>query len=265
MRDDDAEPAFPSVVVWLVGVYVAASYCILLLGRDAVDWLIEEDSIVEWIGTVGLFAGAACFLWAFVLTGRPELRGRYGTVKRLVLLGLALLLFVAAGEEISWGQRLLGIATPESLSDVNTQGETNLHNLDLFQNVLSVDRLFQLFWVGFGVVVPLLSRAWEPARRLLDRHLPILPVSIALLLVLNEVVEQLFQRLIEASPDLYASTFPIGSSTVELNESNVGLLLGLGALAVLRALRRERREAEPPLSDRRRRPPPAVATPPPAT
>ncbi len=260
----DEEPRYPRVVVWLVGVYVAASYCILLLGRDTVDWLIEEDSVVEWIGTIGLFAGAACFLWAFVLTGRPELRERYGTVERLVLLALALLLFVAAGEEISWGQRLLGIATPESLSGVNTQDETNLHNLDLFQNVLSVDRLFQLFWIGFGVVVPLLSRVWEPARRLFDRFLPIFPVSIALLFVLNQAAEVFFQWLLEGNPDLYASTYPVGSATVELVESNVGLLLGLGALAVLRALRREQRKAEVPLSDPRRRPPPAVATPPPA-
>jgi hypothetical protein len=260
---DGGEAAFSKLLVGLIAVYVVASYCILLLGRDMVDRLIEEDSVVEWIGTLGLIGGAACFLWAFFLSGRPGLRAGQGIWKRLVLLALALLLFVAAGEEISWGQRLLGIATPESLHSVSTQDETNLHNLELFQNVLSVDRLFQLFWIGFGVVVPLLSRAWEPARRLFDRFLPIFPVSIALLLVLNQVVELFFQWLLEGNPGLYASTYPIGSSTVELVESNVGLLLGLGALAVLRAMRDEQRDADAPLSDRRRRPPLAVATPPP--
>jgi hypothetical protein len=261
---DGEEPAFPKLVVGLIAVYVSASYCILLLGRDTVDRLIEEDSVVEWIGTLGLVGGAACFLWAFVLSGRPVLRDRYGIWKRLVLLALALVLFVAAGEEISWGQRLLGIATPESLSSVNTQDETNLHNLELFQNVLSVDRLFQLFWIGFAVAVPLLARAWEPARRLFDRFLPIFPVSVALLFVLNQIVQTLFQWLLEGNPDLYASTYPIGSSTVELVESNVGLLLGLGALAVLRAMRDEQRDVEA-LNARRRRPPPAAATPRPAT
>ena len=32
------------------------------------------------------------------------------------------------GEEISWGQRLFGIATPEALKETNLQNEINLHN-----------------------------------------------------------------------------------------------------------------------------------------
>lgn len=36
---------------------------------------------------------------------------------------------VGAGEEISWGQRLLGLSSPEFFSAHNVQGETNLHNL----------------------------------------------------------------------------------------------------------------------------------------
>lgn len=33
-------------------------------------------------------------------------------------------------EEISWGQRMLGLSTPEALSRVNIQGELNLHNIE---------------------------------------------------------------------------------------------------------------------------------------
>ncbi len=36
--------------------------------------------------------------------------------------------FVVAGEEISWGQRLLGLNTPEEWAAVNTQDELTLHN-----------------------------------------------------------------------------------------------------------------------------------------
>ena len=40
----------------------------------------------------------------------------------------ALVLFWIAGEEISWGQRIFDLSTPDAL-EANTQGELNLHNL----------------------------------------------------------------------------------------------------------------------------------------
>lgn len=41
---------------------------------------------------------------------------------------LCLLLF-AAGEEISWGQRLFEIGTPPELASINSQGELNVHDV----------------------------------------------------------------------------------------------------------------------------------------
>ena len=38
-------------------------------------------------------------------------------------------LLFGMGEEISWGQRVFGIETPEFLAEANAQKETNLHNL----------------------------------------------------------------------------------------------------------------------------------------
>ena len=51
---------------------------------------------------------------------------------------VAIVLFIMAGEELSWGQRIFGWATPDSLSGLNEQGEMNLHNLatQAFQNTL---------------------------------------------------------------------------------------------------------------------------------
>ena len=37
--------------------------------------------------------------------------------------------FVVLGEEVSWGQRLFGIETPEDFEAINNQGEINLHNV----------------------------------------------------------------------------------------------------------------------------------------
>jgi hypothetical protein len=37
-----------------------------------------------------------------------------------------------AGEEVSWGQRLLNFETPEAIAQQNRQGEINLHNSEVF-------------------------------------------------------------------------------------------------------------------------------------
>ena len=51
-----------------------------------------------------------------------------------------------AFEEISWGQRIFDITTPESFVKLNVQGETTLHNLWFFQ------RFRHWLLLAFGVV-----------------------------------------------------------------------------------------------------------------
>lgn len=51
---------------------------------------------------------------------------------------LAIILFLMAGEELSWGQRIFNWKTPDLIATYNIQKETNFHNLatQLFQNTL---------------------------------------------------------------------------------------------------------------------------------
>lgn len=49
--------------------------------------------------------------------------------RSIYILGGILMLFFA-GEEVSWGQHILGFATPSTLADVNYQNEFNVHNID---------------------------------------------------------------------------------------------------------------------------------------
>ncbi|MDQ3682419.1 MAG: hypothetical protein M3352_05005, partial [Bacteroidota bacterium] len=85
---------------------------------------VAEDASVEWVTVIGLLLAAfTCFTraiklhrhknWLFLLTS--------------ILLGLVF--FFGAGEEISWGQRILGIESSEYFKKKNSQGETNFHNL----------------------------------------------------------------------------------------------------------------------------------------
>jgi hypothetical protein len=71
----------------------------------------------------------------------------------------AAVLVIAALEELSWGQHLLGFATPSWLAGRNFQGEANLHNLvdsEIFSALLLVP-----IHLAF-VVVPILLALWPP-------------------------------------------------------------------------------------------------------
>ncbi len=82
----------------------------------------HEDSLVEWLTFLAYAAAGVVAVGSsarFFATGRA--------LEGTLYLGLALALFGVAGEEISWGQRVFGFATPEAFAD-NLQGELTLHN-----------------------------------------------------------------------------------------------------------------------------------------
>lgn len=88
----------------------------------------------------GIFIKAACQVVGLVFFIKTA---KYYFQKKNYLAGalsclLALVLFVMAGEELSWGQRIFHWSTPEGYAKINAQSETNLHNLatQTFQNTL---------------------------------------------------------------------------------------------------------------------------------
>jgi len=80
------------------------------------------------------------------------------------------------GEEISWGQRILGFATPESLEDVNNQGETNIHNVGI---VLRVFNLGVLASCAAAMALPALRwTRWRNVARSIEGFVLIPPVAL---------------------------------------------------------------------------------------
>ncbi|HEY8153899.1 MAG TPA: hypothetical protein VII72_07220 [Myxococcota bacterium] len=115
-----------------LGVIAACALLKLLLGPEhpAYTGLVGEDGVVE-------YATSACYFGAGVLAAfvaRGLLRGEQRLLGGLWA-GLALGLVVVSLEEISWGQRLFGVPTPELLEE-NVQNEMNVHNLPSMQRFL---------------------------------------------------------------------------------------------------------------------------------
>jgi len=131
-----------------------------------------EDGPIEY-GT------AIClFLSSVILLGQAVRTARSGGASSLWLVLYSAAFLFGAGEEISWGQRIIGWETTGFFAEHNVQNETTLHNLafgdeqltkSLFGSYLTVAILMYL------VVLPLLYSRISLVARLVDRILLPLP------------------------------------------------------------------------------------------
>lgn len=127
----------------VVALLVAAS----IPWREAFLFFVEEDHLLEWL-QVGMVLGIA--VCAATLTVRLFALGQR-SLGLIYLVGAVAAVFIA-GEEISWGQRIFGWATPHELAELNRQGETNIHNIG---NMLKAFNLVMLIISAVAVVLPI--------------------------------------------------------------------------------------------------------------
>jgi hypothetical protein len=157
--------------VLLVGPLLAAlALAALLPFKGPFLWLVKEDSLIEWLQFVALVVAFFMFVRLAILQFRLGRRA-----VGFLFIGVAAVVFVVAGEEISWGQRIFGFVTPAALEAVNHQGETNIHNIGLIQRVFNFAELA----VGlYGVAASLIwtSGRLPPSVRASDRFLFVPPI-----------------------------------------------------------------------------------------
>lgn len=133
----------------------------------------REDGPVEWATVLALLT-LAVMVVRHMLAPPPAL----GKLYRAIAWGLVVVALLAAGEEISWGQRLFGFATGETMKALNHQQETNLHNLmpgELFNGLI-------VFALGIGFV--LLPAIWRSKTASPPLWLPSEEVSLLMLVAL---------------------------------------------------------------------------------
>jgi hypothetical protein len=107
----------------------------------------REDGIIEY-GSAFLLL--VCCIVSVILAFRFS-----GQRSRTVMHSLfAFVFFVMVGEEISWGQRIFGLSTPEIMKNINVQDELNIHNLFGY----TADHIFSAGLFIYGFVVPILAR-----------------------------------------------------------------------------------------------------------
>ena len=221
-----------------LGLLLVLSYATTVLGRSTVDTLIQEEGLIEGLGAAAFFAAG---VFAFLAFLRDRRRAESRRWRQAVLLGLAVLFVFAAGEEVSWGQRILGLETPEALESFNDQGETNVHNLEPLGGLLSFDRLFPLFWLAFAVALPVAAAVSDRARRFLEPRVPLVPLAVAALFLVNQALAMATYAVLPAS--LYDSEYPFAHTVTEIKETDFAILFAVGMLVVAGGLRGASRAA----------------------
>lgn len=189
-------------------VVMGMTYLPLLLPEKALDLFAREDHIFEMLTAVYLFTAAMLFVVAWKRSRQLPHSQHHTWLKQLGYLGFGTIMFVSAGEEISWGQRLLGIETPEIVKEINVQDELTIHNLNVFQGEesilpFSLSQAFTAFAFLFGIIVPFLALISQPARHLLDKLVPIIPLGIGFFFAVNYVYQKAATRLLRLFPELY--------------------------------------------------------------
>ncbi|MFK7875508.1 MAG: hypothetical protein AB8B71_06975 [Paracoccaceae bacterium] len=98
-----------------------AAYYVAMLHPEAFPYRFAvEDGPIEYLTAILIFCAALILL---------ALSGKVSGRKRILLIVYALVFTLAAGEEVSWGQRIFDIESSEFFLENNFQGETNFHNL----------------------------------------------------------------------------------------------------------------------------------------
>ncbi len=129
-------------LIFIYGFIYILPYGKNLIGVSWFDWFRSEDGPLEWLQ---FFEYVFSSIMAFVIYVRQKKKKE---VNSLIWLLICFLSFIIAGEEISWGERLTGIGI-NSISNLNVQGETNIHNLPFFHNYL-LDPFFEISCIFLG-------------------------------------------------------------------------------------------------------------------
>ena len=177
---------------------IIISFSVYLLSEKTVLFLTSEDHLFE--GGTALFLLLSSIL--FMISSK----------RNIFMILLSLVFFFGAGEEISWGQRIIGFDPPEKIKEKNVQSEFNIHNLPTFngtkykgkhigkvgwERLTEMNFIYRLFILSFGIMLPLLTYHIGFLKKIIKKlKIPVPPVSLGLFFLVSWVVCKLVLEII---------------------------------------------------------------------
>ena len=99
-----------------------------LLPANAIEQVVKEGNLIENSQFLALILSSVfSFLFAKKL--------KKGKLKYIFYF-FGIVLFIVAGDEVAWGQRLLDFQTPDQILKMNSQQETTVHNIGNFGGIV---------------------------------------------------------------------------------------------------------------------------------
>jgi len=140
----------------------------------------NEDYVIENLSA--FFFLVASFAFFIVAKSSSYLRARSTPWAYFMIISWALLMFIFFGEEISWGQRILGFSTPETLSEINKQDEFNIHNIDVVDIAFGGKyRYLSVMMLLTGIAFPLAAQTSSGKWLFQKICFPVCPLQFGLL------------------------------------------------------------------------------------
>lgn len=174
MRHNTANVHLFETIVYTLLATAALGIIFYLFHFDPVSYtrLITEDQWGEY-GSFVSFGIAGALLLALSFRRGPYLRR-----VMWVMIGLAVIFL--AGEEISWGQRIIGFQTPRFFYLDSSQGDVTLHHLEAFEtinsNIHRVGAYLVLAWLTLSVTVSILMPRLE--EKIMMNGVPLIPIRL---------------------------------------------------------------------------------------
>jgi hypothetical protein len=185
-------------IFWFGFIYFIITWLMpFILPQSFMMEVLAEDNIVENMTAFYLLLTSILWILAFFYSKKGNHFMGFTTKRNYIYLLLGALFFFGAGEEISWGQRVLAFDTPEILQ-TNEQEEANLHNMPFFNaidtsNPFQMHRLFLYFWATFTILIPLAAMSSPRVKIGLKRlGFPIVPLSIGGLFLISYLASKVY-------------------------------------------------------------------------
>jgi len=185
-------PISKAIIAEVIILLIILTYGLVLLHHDKEAFLfwIREDGLVEWLTFVALIMMSA---FSFLMSFEFSRSGVEGRAKK-VWLFLGFLFLFGAMEEISWGQRILGVESPEWFLKHNRQFETNVHNLVIYGvnlNKVVFGRFLGIMVLIYMLATPILYRLNRKFKNLINRWAIPIPQNyqILLFIIVNAILQ----------------------------------------------------------------------------
>ena len=190
---------------------IASTVFLFYYSSTVYNLFVEEDGIIEYSTAIFLLSVSIYLINKLLKTVKVI------SSKNIGIIIFSIIFFFGFGEEISWGQRIFNIETPNFFIEDNLQSETNIHNLMIggvkLNKLIFTNGLFFIFSFYF-LAIPYLYAKNNNIKSIINKFSIVIPkYSQSIIFIFFTIITYLFDhnRISEIWECLFAFTMLITS------------------------------------------------------